>query len=187
MPLYASLSLLYPFSDSLIFMNSVCLSISLPGVARVKLTRPDKDNSLTQSVVYVSSLSPAPLHYIPLLFLTPLPYFLLFSRHCPSIFHPVFFHFTLLSLHHVVCYLTHILPHPASVHPSFFLAISLYVCIITDQSVFIASIRPTDFLPLPQTRPLRTRLYPSPSGLEPNEIQLPPPFSFFHSFLYNCT
>lgn len=168
MPLYVSLSLLYPFSDSFIFMNSVCPSISLPGVAHVKLTRSDKDNSLTQSVVYVSSLSSAPLHYIPLLFLTPLPYFLLFSRHCPSIFHPIFFHFTLLSLYHVVCLLTHTLPLPVSVHPSVFLAISLYVCIITDQSVFISSIRPTDFLPLPKTRPLQTRRHSSPSGLEPN-------------------
>lgn len=174
MPLYASSSLLYPFTDSLIFMNSVCPSISLPGVARVKLTRPDKDNSLTQSVVYVSSRSPAPLHYIPLLFLTPL-LFLLFSRHCPSIFHPVFFHFTLLSLHHAVCYLVHTLPLPASVHPSVFLAISLFVCIITDQSVFIASIRPTDFFPLPPTRPLQIRLHPSPSGLVPNETPPPPP------------
>lgn len=148
-PLYASLSRFYPFSDSLIFMNSACLSVSFPGVARVKLTRPDKDNSLTHSVVYFSPLLFPRFHSIPLLSLTPLPYILLFSRHrlfiLTASIHPSSILFSSLvgNLFHPVIYLSRcLLLHahallPASVHPSVFLAISLYVCLLTDQSVFI--------------------------------------------------
>lgn len=62
------------------FLHSVCLSVSLPGVARVKLTRSDKDNSLTHSVVYFSPLLFPLFHSIPLLSLTPLSSILPFNH-----------------------------------------------------------------------------------------------------------
>lgn len=61
------LSLFYTFflCFSEIFLRSVCLPVSLPGVAHVKLTTPDKDNSLTHSVVYFSPLLFPLFHSIP--------------------------------------------------------------------------------------------------------------------------
>lgn len=77
MPLLTVSSLFYPSSDPLVFTNSVrlpaCLSVFLPGVARVSLTRPDRDNSLTHSVVCFSPLLFPPLHSIPLLSLYSSP------------------------------------------------------------------------------------------------------------------
>lgn len=62
--LSALLYILCPFLSSSVsllhFLSlflSVCLPVSLSGVARVKLTTPDKDNSLTHSVVYFPPLS----------------------------------------------------------------------------------------------------------------------------------
>lgn len=48
------------------FLHSAWLPVSLSGVARVKLTPPDKDNSLTHSVVYFSPLLFPLFHSIPL-------------------------------------------------------------------------------------------------------------------------
>lgn len=56
-----------PLPDPLIFTNSslsVCLSV-LPGVAHVSLTRVDRDNSLTHSVVCFPPLLFPPLHFHP--------------------------------------------------------------------------------------------------------------------------
>lgn len=58
---------------------ALCLSVSLPGVAHVKLTRPDKDNSLTQSVVCFFPLFFALFHSIPRSSLSPLSSILQFS------------------------------------------------------------------------------------------------------------
>lgn len=118
---------------------ALCLSVSLPGVAHVKLTRPDKDNSLTQSVVcfFPSVLRPLSLHpsVIPQSSLihpaVQLHYMVFSFRRLLSIcFTPSVFllwramYSTQLSVYCVVWSFIHAF-HPASVHPSGFLGLFL--------------------------------------------------------------
>lgn len=74
------------FLLSFFFGLSVSLFLLLPGVAHVKLTGPDKDNSLTHSVVYFSPLLSPLFHFIPLSSLTPLSSILPFNRVLWSLF-----------------------------------------------------------------------------------------------------
>lgn len=167
-------------------MPSLSLSVrlsTLPGVARVKLTRPDRDNSLTHSAVYFSpllfprlSLRPSviphssPIHpavqpgftvfsfrlFLPICFLP-----LQSSPLAGDLFFPVIYLLRCLLIH----------TRPPFQHQSFhlsFLAISpsKSASQLINLSFFYTSIRPSDcpplfsystFSPLPPPLPIRTR------------------------------
>lgn len=144
-PFLATVLFFVPLFHFLWFSHFVCP----PGVARVKLTRPDKDNSLTHSVVYFSPLLFPLFHSTLLWSLTPLPYTLLFNCHrlfiSSASIHPSYILFSslagnlfysVISLSH--CLLLHTRPS-SSITPaiclSFFL--SVYVCLATDPFVFL--------------------------------------------------
>lgn len=118
---------------------ALCLSVSLPGVVHVKLTRPDKDNSLTQSVVCFSPLFFALFHSIPQSSLihpaVQLHYMVFSFRRLPSIcFTPSVFllwremYSTQLSVYCVVWSFCHSCL-PSSISPSIWLSGSLSIVI----------------------------------------------------------
>lgn len=175
-----------PLFHFLWFSHFVCP----PGVARVKLTRPDKDNSLTHSVVYFSPLLFPLFHSILLWSLTPLPYTLLFNCHrlfiSSASVHPSYILFSslagnlfysVISLSH--CLLLHTRPS-SSITPAICLSLAISLSTSALQLIhlsFYASVHPTDFPPLPPTRPFQVSTLPL---LCQGLINFTPSFPFFH-------
>lgn len=178
-----SFSLYFPASVGFSCTLSVCLSVSLPGVARVKLTRPDKDNSLTHSVVYFSPLLFPLFHSIPMSSLTPLSSILPFNRVSWS-FHFDCFYPSVLPLpfsplagnlfYPVISSSCCLLFHsclPSSISPSICLSgcLFIYVCLSSNQSVFLCLHTSLYVCPLlSPSQPFQPSLHPSPSVPVPN-------------------
>lgn len=171
---------------------ALCLSVSLPGVVHVKLTRPDKDNSLTQSVVCFSPLFFALFHSIPQSSLihpaVQLHYMVFSFRRLPSIcFTPSVFllwremYSTQLSVYCVVWSFCHSCL-PSSISPSIWLSgsLSIVIRLWADQSVFLCICVSLLLSPL-LVNPF------SPASIPPHLCQylisFIPSFSVFHLIL----
>lgn len=179
-PLCLHLSLFYTLflCFSQFFLHSVCLPVSLPGVARVMLTTPDKDNSLTHSVVYFSpsvlpplSLHPSVIPHSSLIHPAVQPCLVVFSFpmllsicFTPPVFssggQPI-----LPSYLFIVLSAISLLPSAQhqSIHLSFWL--SLYLCLPLNGSICL-SVHPyvPDCPLLSPTQPFQPSLHPSPSA-----------------------